>query len=420
MAHRPTFFLSSTIYDFRDLRSAIKFTLEARGCRVLASEFNDFGGRLDQHSYEACLSNIEQADFFVLLIGGRVGGWYDKPGRISITQQEYRTAYNLHEAGKLRLVTFAREEVWQLREDRKELTRFLAEMKLSENERATIAAAPSKFAGDAEFVSEFITEVGRNHETTRAVMSGGEKPSGNWIYRFSTFREIHDVLQPLAFTGLTSEEAAYRKALQNELLIVMSRLLAKFEGSVIDLRPSLRKFLQANPITVEERDRGWLAVDLTEWNAFATIFYQILGCRFEPVVIKDALTSTIFLDYDAGKGAYIQNAAYDALSQLWDEIRLFNDLSVADNLSIIHETSPRALGRNSGSARLEAHKAALLYSIAHRWINIIGLAEALILHLEGRPSEPPALMPFSPILGFEENVRSERVSVAELRAVFGI
>lgn len=37
MSKRPTFFLSSTIYDFRDLRGAIKFSLEARGCKVLAS-----------------------------------------------------------------------------------------------------------------------------------------------------------------------------------------------------------------------------------------------------------------------------------------------------------------------------------------------------------------------------------------------
>jgi hypothetical protein len=48
---------------------------------VLASEYNDFGGNLDQHSYEACLANIDQADFFVLLIGSRVGGWFDESTR---------------------------------------------------------------------------------------------------------------------------------------------------------------------------------------------------------------------------------------------------------------------------------------------------------------------------------------------------
>ena len=37
MKNRPTFFLSSTIFDFRDLRSALKHYLEVQGCTVLAS-----------------------------------------------------------------------------------------------------------------------------------------------------------------------------------------------------------------------------------------------------------------------------------------------------------------------------------------------------------------------------------------------
>ena len=59
---RPTIFISSTIYDFRDLRSAIKDHLETNGCRVLASEFNDFTKPLNKHSYQACLDTIAQAD----------------------------------------------------------------------------------------------------------------------------------------------------------------------------------------------------------------------------------------------------------------------------------------------------------------------------------------------------------------------
>lgn len=420
MAHRPTFFLSSTIYDFRDLRSAIKFSLEARGCRVLASEFNDFGGNLDQHSYEACLTNIEQADYFVLLIGARVGGSYDAKAGISITQQEYRAAYERHQQGTLRIVTFVREEVWQLKEDRKELGRFLSEMSLTDSERKVIVGSPSKFANDANFISAFITEVGRNLETSRAVMTGRAKPTGNWIHRFRDFRDIHEVLQPLAFTGLTSEEAAYRKALQGELLIVMSRLLTKHDGRVIDLRPPLKRGLDAHPITVETRDRGWVTVDLKAWNAFTTVFYQAMGTRFETVVIDDALTSTIFLNYNADKGAYEQSPAYEALSRLWDEIRHFNEFATAEHLSVLTETSPRSLGRKTGQHDLPFTKVAILYSIAHRWINVVNLCQALILHLEGRPFQAPELMPFSPIVGFEDSIQAERVSVSELRTALGI
>lgn len=420
MAHRPTFFLSSTIYDFRDLRGAIKFNLESRGCRVLASEFNDFGGTLDQHSYEVCLNNIAQADFFVLLIGARVGGWYDAPARISITQQEYRIAYQLHQQGKLRLVNFVRQEVWQLKEDRKELTRFLSDFSLEEHERKAIVNAPSKFAADAAFVTDFITEVGRNVETGNAVKTGGPKPTGNWIHQFRDFRDIQDVLQPLAFSGLTSEDAAYRKALQGELLIVMSSLLAKQEDKVVDLREGLKRGIAAHPITIEIRDRGRVHVGLEAWNSLCTILMQVLGVHFEPVVIDDALTSTIFLDYDPDKGGYVQSPAYEALSQLWTEIRRFNGLATVENFSLLYETSPRSLGRKTGPYELDAGRVAVIYALAHRWINICSLCQALIFHLEGRPFVPPDLMPFSPISGLEAELQSERVSVSDLREALGI
>ena len=420
VARRPTFFLSSTIHDFRDLRGAIKFSLEQRGCRVLASEFNDFGGNLAEHSYEACLSNICEADFFVLLIGARVGGWYDAADRVSITQQEYRTAYRLHLEGRLRLVTFVRDEVWQLREERKELTRVLAERNLAESERVAIAGAPSRFATDASFIATFVDEVGRNAETKAAVAGGGAKPTGNWIHAFKTFRDIHDVLQPLAFTGLTSEEAAYRKALQHELLSVMSRLLYKFEGKVQDPSGGLKRGLEAHPITVATRDRGWISVDLAKWNLFTTAFVGILGVQLETIVIDDALTSTIFLGYDAARGGFLQTPAYDALSDLRTEISRFNSLNTAENLTIVFQTSSRTLGRRTGSHELPAQQVGLLYGLAHRWINIVRLCQALIFHLEGQVFEAPELMPFSPITDFDETIRAELVAVADVRQALGL
>ncbi|MDP2781131.1 DUF4062 domain-containing protein [Devosia sp.] len=421
MARRPTFFLSSTIYDFRDLRGAIKFSLEARGCRVLASEYNDFGGNLDQHSYEACLGNIEQADFFVLLIGSRVGGWFDESTKTSITQKEYQHAYDLHIQGKLRLVTFVRQEVWQLKEERRELERFLSTTAMEESERDIVARAPSRFASNAEFVSQFIAEVGRNVETGKAVKIGTAKPTGNWIHQFSNFRDIHDVLQPLAFTGMTSEDAAYRSALQGELLRVMSSLMSKRDDEVVDLGDLLEWALAKQRLTKDIRDQGYVDVDLTEWNLLSTIVLHCLGLQFETVVIDDALTSTVFLEYDANNGAYVQSAAYDALSNLWSTIRSFKSLATTENLSVIFATSPKSLdGRKSGTHRLKLEEVAAIHSLALRWINIIRLCKTLILHLQGQPFQAPTLMPFSPIVDFDAAIQAERVSVADLRAHLGI
>ncbi|MGA2219606.1 MAG: DUF4062 domain-containing protein, partial [Terracidiphilus sp.] len=217
----PTFFLSSTIYDFRDLRSAVKFYLEELGCRVLASEFNDFLKPLDRHSYEACLKAIEQTDYFVLFIGARVGGWFNPEKRISITQEEYRHAYELQKKGKLKIITFVRAEVWQAREERKELAAYLASLGYNDCERMKIKDYPSKFAEDAEFISTFINEVGRNRETASALKSAGALPPGNWIHVFSGFGEVISTLQAQTFSGIPVEEAALRRLLQSEVMEIL-------------------------------------------------------------------------------------------------------------------------------------------------------------------------------------------------------
>lgn len=420
MAKRPTFFLSSTIYDFRDLRSAIKFSLEARGCRVLASEFNDFGGDLAVHSYEACLSQIAQADYFVLLVGTRVGGWYDEPNRISITQQEYRTAYELHRKGQLKVVTFVRSEVWQLREDRKALRRYLKTTDIDAAQKDDIADHPSPFADDPAFVSNFLTEIGRNRETSEATKTGTSKPTGNWIHVFKDFRDIDDVLSPLTFSGKTADEAAYGKALQYDLLRVLAKLLIKFEGQPNDCSWFLRKHIEDHPIEKNDRNTGYVEMTTKAWWSFSTLLFHTLGSELNTLVINDALTSSLFLDYDRDASAYVQTPAYQALWSIVDEIRAYNRNVTAENLSILSEFSPRAIGRAQSIVRLPTDRLAMLYLIAQRWVNITALSVALIRHLEGQPFQAPKLMPFSPINGLDEEIAQEAVTAAEARAAMGL
>lgn len=420
MTTRPTFFLSSTIYDFRDLRGAIKYTLEARGCRVLASEFNDFGGELDRHSYEACLANIERADYFILLIGSRVGGWYDHPNRISITQQEYRTAYTRHRAGLIKIITLVRAEVWQMREDRKALAHHLETLELADAERTAIHNYPSKSANDAIFISDFLTEVGRNAETGLAVKNGDAKPTGNWIHVFSGFRDVHDVLSPLAFSGQTADEAAYSQALQNELLTVLARLLSKRDGKPTEYSNSLKRHIERWPITVDDRFEDDFAIDAEAWQSFSSIMIHTLGGPLNTVVIEDALTSSVFMAYDTETGRYRQTPSYAALARLVDEIRMYNVGASAEGHSVIFEFSPRQIGRRKGLIQIPSQKLMPLYGLAYRWINIVSLTKALIYHLSGHPFEAPDLMPMSPIVGMEERIAAENPSPSEVRTALGL
>ena len=168
------------------------------------------------HSYQACLRAIAAADYFVLLIGARVGGWYDQPNRISITQQEYREAYKLHKSGKLKIIAFVRSEVWQVREDRKALAAYLASLNIAEELKKEITGYPSKFASDSEFIIDFINEVSRSSETLAAARGSGDFPTGNWMHTFHSFADVIEVLQALAFAGLPAEESVIRKLLSME------------------------------------------------------------------------------------------------------------------------------------------------------------------------------------------------------------
>lgn len=198
MLARPSIFISSTIYDFRDLRSALKYTLEDLGCQVLASEHNDFPVDVSAPSYDACLKGIDQSQWFILLIGSRVGGWFNQADKISITRQEYRHAYGRALEGKIRILPFVRREIWDVAEDRKELAKWLLKEHHDTVERSvdhkSITFHPGKAMTDAEAIMAFLDEVRRVPEM-KAVQDGRGFPPFNWVFTLSGFRDVIEVVQ---------------------------------------------------------------------------------------------------------------------------------------------------------------------------------------------------------------------------------
>ncbi|MGD0142023.1 MAG: DUF4062 domain-containing protein [Rhizomicrobium sp.] len=405
---KPTFFLSSTIFDFQDLRSAIKYTLEQRGCLVLASEFNDFRKPLDRHSYEACLESIKQADYFILLIGSRVGGWYDEPGRISITQQEYRAAYELQREGKIQILTFVRSDVWQFREDQKALQRHLKDIDLNTAAKK-IAAYPNKHAEDAEFTIRFIEEVGRNRETAAAVRHEGALPTGNWLHAFHDFRDVANVLQTLFLAGFPVEEAAFRRALRYELVEVLRACLIRGKsGECFGPQWFVAKFDQMFPIAKEDKFHSEFAVPTKPWDNFSTVLMHWIRGRIHIEVLPEALTSPTFLQFDHQTGTCEETPAFRALHMLFAEIRGLNQMLDTDVLEVIFKHSPKARGGDhSPSVFIEGMGLLRLISLALRWINIVELASALVAHLDGNPFVMPKLARKSPLKDFDDDILEE-------------
>jgi len=89
---RPQVFISSTLSEFRDLRSAVRYWFEEFGFRVQTFEVSDFEHGADASAFEACFKNIRESDYYVLLIGRERGSSFDEVGT-TVTQKEYRVAY---------------------------------------------------------------------------------------------------------------------------------------------------------------------------------------------------------------------------------------------------------------------------------------------------------------------------------------
>jgi len=190
----PRVFISSTIYDFSDLRSSIKYWLREMGFDAQLSEENDFDKDTTKNSYTACLESISDCDYFVLLIGARCGGMYPSEN-ISITRKEYRTAYELAREGKIKkLIIFIRQSIWDVREDRKALHKYLKSITLedfsSKKKIESIEFYGSSILSDAEHILSFIDEVTRKDEARE-----GKMPLMNWVHTFSCFEDIIDTLK---------------------------------------------------------------------------------------------------------------------------------------------------------------------------------------------------------------------------------
>lgn len=412
MPTKPTFFISSTIFDFSDLRSAVKFYLEENGCAVLASEFNDFGQPLDIHSYEACLTQIRAADYFVLFVGSRVGGWYDKDNLVSITRQEYREAYKLHKQGKLKIIALVRGDIWAIKEDRKALSRYLEATEVDEGAKHKIASHPSKAVNNAEFIIDFLDEIGRNKETAASAKSRTAAPTGNWIYVFNRFGDVADTLRAQVFGGRPGEKAAYRKILRGELLKTLSALLMKSKESAFFPEMAIVNLAAKYQIKSDEF-LGNKDLSRDDVQKLLMCLISTTKHTLRSKVLEDLLGRDVFLEFNFESGGFQELPVYDALVVLRDEINHYNlyDRTALTKLLTLMQQYGR-----SQAIPIPVSQLIILQSVLDRALNITNLCKSIIKHLDGAEFVMPVLRHLSPIVDQTDKLDKEKVTVAEVEA----
>jgi hypothetical protein len=415
--HRPTIFISSTIFDFRDLRSALKDYLESRGCAVNASEFNDFDKPLDTHSYEACLKAIERSDFFVLLIGARVGGWFDEKARVSITRQEYRHADTLAKAGKLKILTFVRDDIWHYRQSTKELARSLkADAALSDEQRTKITNHPTAFTTDAESIISLIDEVSKNRETAAAARGDGPLPVANWVHTFKGFSDIRQALDLLVLNGQSVDIAARKKALQSQIIAMLRQVVPSISGRPLFPDRTIARIAATLKLGSADLIRN-VRVDAKTWSHFVVLAMIASKPRPEVDHIRHVLTSDLLLKYDPKRTQFDETPEYDLLADIATQA---SNLGRSDGASASDLLQHGRAINAAGDREAPGH---VLGSHLHRMFrlaDLVGSARALALALDGRPYEVAPRMPRTPFLDQEREVAEEELSLDQIRDWVGL
>ena len=321
---KPKVFLSSTIYDFRDLRSALRVWLEEYGFEVLASDFNDFRQSPERNSYDSCLAAIDQADYFVLLVGGRVGGWYDQEKKVSITRMEYQYANKRAGESKLKLVAFVRKEVWDIREDRAALKRYLGEeavldKELSDDQKAKLLSHPSKFVTDSEATFDFLAEIGKIEEMKKAVRGQGAYPTGNWIYQFTGFRDIIDALRTVMNVSGGLRRTVLVANLKHEIEENGKRLFTTKDNGGLKRKSYGASFARKSFSGDMKDESSYQGLHLG-WMGMFVLFWATDGTHMRSAALEEAILSGEFLDFDKPAGSYTVGVLQQGLLTLKEKL----------------------------------------------------------------------------------------------------
>jgi hypothetical protein len=329
---KPAFFISSTIFDLKDLRSSIKWWLEENGYTVNASEFNDFDKPLNTNSYEACLRAIDSSDYFILIIGDRIGGMYDED--ITITQKEYKYAYECMLAGKLKIINLIRQET--------NANFSILKNKIKELKQNS-SSFPEPFLNDEEKIRfKFIDEVRRVEE-----MKKGEKPKNNWLHTFNTFKDVTEVFRIELGDKINLSYKQNRLIIFHDISKNLQKICSKHEDGIYSkavmgqaLWEDFKLDIDTNSLTLSHKRH-------VNYASFYIAFMQMQAMKINR--LESFYQSGFFLDYDNTLNDYISGDLNKMILALLNTYERLNNL----HKSLYEDSSKKILAlrkRNDGSA----------------------------------------------------------------------
>ena len=335
---------------------------------------------------------------------------------------EYCYAYERLKEGKLDILPFVRREVWDIREDRKALRQYLEQhqadhgVQLSQQQAHALVNHPSKLVDDAEFITAFINEVARVPEMKTATKGVGEYPVGNWIYQFSSFKDIVDACKTVLNLSGNLRHKALVANLKYELQQNFRELLER-RGEQIEPVTRLGQFARASlhgDFAASSQYKG----DHLVWLYMSLMCTVSVGKRLNRTMLKEAILSGDFLDYDRQTGKHtvgeVQKALLDLDGQIERLQSIGSDVPFADHWLVQNEQYIKA--RRMERFTIENEKMVMAFAIYDRIENIIVLSNAIYNFLDGRAGaiNRITLHGSSPIEKENELMEAERPSQADI------
>ncbi len=197
---QPTVFISSIISEFKDLRGALRYYFISNGFRVLNSESPDFNADCGLDSLDNCKRQIDNSDYYFLIIGDEPGSTFTLPNNeiTSVTKEEFRHFLQRRKEGQvINPIFIMREETWNnYRESNSKIDPF-----------------------QIEFIKEIIeSEI------------HGKIMLGNWRYTFNDYSDIISILETKAnglHVDLNRKRTIYREYIKREIFGILKTFLSR-------------------------------------------------------------------------------------------------------------------------------------------------------------------------------------------------
>jgi hypothetical protein len=242
--------------------------------------------------------------------------------------------------GRIKIIPFIRRDLWTIREDRKAIARAMKENEILEKElpadqKLAILNARSGFANSADDIFQFINEVTQAGKMREATKEAKALPKGNWVYTFSSFREVVDALRVcLNLKGNIRRKEATANVL-DELRDNFKYLFEKRNGRVFSKLSWAAKVRSLFSGIWDES----ITVTMEELGSFAFFGFNL------PVTIgtlkadrlRAAIASGVFLDFDRETESLVVGPLQRQLLEILGRIEALKNLLAGDDLKKLPE-----------------------------------------------------------------------------------